>query len=141
MKISTKGRYGLRIMLDLALYGANGPRAMKEISQSQQISEKYISRLIVLLHKAGLVISLRGAKGGYILAKKPEEISLLEIIEVMEGKIALVGCIDNPEFCARAESCSACMVWSGLNQNIRKQFEGITLKNLMEIKNPPSLCP
>ena len=98
MKISTKGRYGLRILLDLALHAKESPRQMKEIAQSQQISEKYISRLILSLNKAGLIISLRGAKGGLQLAKPPKEITLLDIIEAMEGPVCIVECVADKTF-------------------------------------------
>ena len=91
MKISTKGRYGLRILLDIALYRiGNKPRMIREIANNQEISEKYISRLIIELRKAGFVKSVRGANGGYTLTRRPEDISVLEVLEVMEGPIAIV---------------------------------------------------
>ncbi len=132
MKISTKGRYGLRILLDLALHSKNDPRQMKEIAQSQQISEKYISRLILSLNKAGLIISLRGAKGGLQLAKPPKEITLLDIIEAMEGPVSIVECVADKTFCKKSADCSACRVWSSLNKKIKKQMQEITLKDLLK---------
>ncbi|MBR1777685.1 MAG: Rrf2 family transcriptional regulator [Alphaproteobacteria bacterium] len=132
MKISTKGRYGLRILLDLALHDKASPRLMKEIAQSQQISEKYISRLILKLNKAGLITSFRGAKGGLKLAKPPKEITLLEIIETMEGPVSIVDCVLDKEFCPKASDCSACRLWSSLNKKIRRQMEKITLKDVLK---------
>lgn len=132
MKISTKGRYGLRILLDLALYAKDGPRQMKEISLSQQISEKYISRLILSLNKAGLIVSLRGAKGGLQLAKTPKEITLLDIIEAMEGPLCIVECVADKTFCERSGDCSACKIWSALNKKIKKQMQEVTLKDLLK---------
>lgn len=132
MKISTKGRYGLRILLDLALYGQDTPRLMKEIAESQNISEKYISRLILPLNEAGFVTSFRGAKGGFKLAKAPKEITLLEIIEAMEGRIAIVECTLNKAFCPKSEECAACKIWSSLNKKIRKQMAEITLKDVLK---------
>ena len=132
MKISTKGRYGLRILLDLALYAKEEPRLMKDIASSQEISEKYISRLILKLNQAGLVDSFRGAKGGFMLAKPPKEISLLEIVEAMEGNIALVDCVFDKDFCPKSENCSACKVWASLNKKIRKQMKEISLKDLLK---------
>ena len=132
MKISTKGRYGLRILLDLALYAGKGPRQMKEIAQSQQISEKYISRLILNLNEAGLIISLRGAKGGLKLALPPKEITLLDIIEAMEGPVCIVECVLDKMFCPKSNDCSACRIWSGLNKKIKKQMQDITLKDLLK---------
>ena len=132
MKISTKGRYGLRILLDLALHNQDEPRLMKDIARSQQISEKYISRLILPLNEAGFVTSFRGAKGGLKLAKAPKEISLLEIIEAMEGRVAIVDCVFDKEFCPKSNDCSACKVWSSLNKKIRKQMAEITLKDVLK---------
>ena len=132
MKISTKGRYGLRILLDLALHGQDEPRLMRDIARSQQISEKYISRLILPLNEAGFLTSFRGAKGGLKLAKAPKEISLLEIVEAMEGRIAIVDCVFDKEFCPKSDDCSACKMWSFLNKKIRKQMAEITLKDLIK---------
>ena len=132
MKISTKGRYGLRILLDLALYGQDAPRLMKDIARSQQISEKYISRLILPLNEAGFITSFRGAKGGLKLAKPPKEITLLEIVEAMEGRLAIVDCVFDKDFCPRSGECSACKVWSSLNKKIRKQMAEITLKDVLK---------
>ncbi|MBR1945735.1 MAG: Rrf2 family transcriptional regulator [Alphaproteobacteria bacterium] len=132
MKISTKGRYGLRILLDLALHDQNTPRLMKDIARSQQISEKYISRLILQLNEAGFVTSFRGAKGGLKLAKPPKEITLLEIVEAMEGRISIVECASDKNFCPKSEDCSACRIWSSLNKKIRKQMNEITLKDLLK---------
>lgn len=132
MKISTKGRYGLRILLDLALHNQDEPRLMKDIARSQQISEKYISRLIQPLNEAGFITSFRGAKGGLKLAKAPKEISLLEIIEAMEGRVAIVDCVFDKEFCPKSNDCSACKTWTSLNKKIRKQMAEITLKDVLK---------
>ncbi len=130
MKISTKGRYGWRILLDLALYGET-PRLMREIAASQGISEKYISRLIVPLNKAGFVRSIRGVKGGFVLAKSPVDITLLAVVEAMEGAVAVVECVVDKAFCAKAESCSACGMWTGLTAEIRQAMAKITLADLV----------
>ena len=97
MKISTKGRYGLRILIDLATHDPEKPRMLKDIAQSQQISEKYISRLVIDLRRAKLVRSVRGVNGGFHLAKLPEKITLLEVLETMEGPISVVDCVRSPE--------------------------------------------
>ena len=102
MKISTKGRYGLRILLDIALYRVGDkPRMIREIASNQEISEKYISRLIIELRKAGFVRSVRGVNGGYTLTRKPEDISVLDVLETMEGR--------SPSWTARTprEKCAA----------------------------------
>lgn len=129
MKISTKGRYGWRILLDLALYGET-PRLMREIAASQGISEKYISRLMNPLNKAGFVRSIRGVKGGFVLAKNPAEITLLAVVEAMEGRVAVVECVTDKAFCAKSNDCSACEMWTGLSAEIRQAMAKVTLADL-----------
>lgn len=130
MKISTKGRYGWRILLDLALYGET-PRLMREIAASQGISEKYISRLMNPLNKAGFVRSIRGVKGGFVLAKNPTDITLLAVVEAMEGRVAVVECVTDKAFCAKSNDCSACEMWTGLSAEIRQAMAKITLADLV----------
>jgi len=120
MKISTRGRYGLRILIDIALYDlASKPRMVREIAESQDISEKYISHLIIDLRKAGFIKSIRGAGGGYRLAKSPAQIKLLDIIEVMEGPINLVNCADQNQLCRRSVLCPAKDIWLQISQEFR----------------------
>ena len=129
MKISTKGRYGWRILLDLALYGET-PRLMREIAASQGISEKYISRLMNPLNKAGVVRSIRGVNGGFVLAKNPADITLLAVVEAMEGRVAVVECVTDKAFCAKSNDCSACEMWTGLSAEIRQAMAKVTLADL-----------
>ena len=131
MKISTKGRYGLRILIDLALHESEKPRLIRDIAESQQISEKYISRLIVELRRARLVRSVRGANGGYFLAKSPKEITLLEILETMEGTISIVDCVLAPETCPRVSHCSTRNIWEKLNSGIRELMRNITFEEIL----------
>ena len=131
MKISTKGRYGLRILIDLAMHDPGKPRMLKDIAQSQQISEKYISRLVVDLRRAKLVRSVRGVNGGFHLAKLPEEITLLEILETMEGPLSVVDCVRSPEKCKRENLCPARDIWRKLNDGIREQTRRITLDDIL----------
>lgn len=130
MKISTKGRYGWRILLDLALYGET-PRLMREIAASQGISEKYISRLMNPLNKAGFVRSIRGVKGGFVLAKNPADITLLAVVEAMEGRVAVVECVTDKAFCTKSNDCSACEMWTGLSAEIRQAMAKVTLADLV----------
>ncbi len=132
MKISTKGRYGLRIMLDLALNDGTKPRMIHQIAKSQQISEKYISRLIIKLRKAGMVSSIRGAKGGYRIAQTPETLTLLEILEAMEGPVSIVGCVRHPGSCKVTEECAAREIWCTLNEEIRSSMAKVTLREIVE---------
>ena len=131
MKISTKGRYGLRILIDLAMHDPGKPRMLKDIAQSQQISEKYISRLVIDLRRAKLVRSVRGVNGGFHLAKRPEEITLLEILETMEGPISVVECVRAPEKCRRQNLCPARSIWTELNDGIRELTKKITLDDIL----------
>ncbi len=134
MRISTKGRYGLRILLDLALHTESRPRMLRDIAESQGISEKYLSRLIVDLRHANLVNSVRGAKGGYILARNPAEITILEVVEVMEGSMAVVECVDcdQSQPCTRASNCATREMWNGINEKIRAILKDVTLQNILD---------
>ena len=131
MKISTKGRYGLRILIDLAMHDPSKPRLLRDIAQSQQISEKYISRLVLDLRRAKLIRSVRGINGGFHLVKPPEEITLLEILETMEGPISVVECVRSPEKCSRRTLCPARDIWSKLNDGIRELTQQITLDDIL----------
>lgn len=131
MKISTRGRYGLRILVDLAMQKEDKPRLIKEIAESQQISKKYISQLILDLREAGLIGSVRGAKGGLRMAKRAEEISLRAIIEAMEGELAIVDCIQSTQGCERYSECQTRNVWERLNSEIRNSMEQITLAEII----------
>jgi len=133
MRISTKGRYGLRILLDLALHPqTDRPRLLRDIAESQGISEKYLSRLIIDLREAYLVRSVRGAHGGYRLARDPSQITLLDIIEVMEGPIGIVECVGNPEQCGRRENCAVCEIWQSVNSSMRDTLAQVSLQNIIE---------
>ena len=131
MKISTKGRYGLRVLIDLATHDPGKPRMLKDIAQSQQISDKYISRLVIDLRRAKLIRSVRGVNGGFYLAKLPEEITLLEVLETMEGPISVVDCVNSPEKCRRQVLCPARDVWTELNEGIRELTGKITLDDIL----------
>ena len=132
MKISTRGRYGLRILIDLANQDNSKPRLIRDISQAQQISEKYISRLVIDLRRAGLIRSVRGVNGGFHLAKKPEDITLLEVIEVMEGPVSVVECVNTTQKCNRNSRCGVRAIWKTLNDNIRCIMQEITLDEILK---------
>ncbi len=132
MKISTKGRYGLRILLDIVLNGEDAPRLTRDIATSQNISEKYISRLVIDLRRAGLIKSLRGAKGGYRMARFPEDITLLEIVETMEGRTSIVDCVLQPDVCSKVEACAVHQTWAEINRKIRDVLGEVTLKEIAD---------
>ncbi|MGM9997794.1 MAG: RrF2 family transcriptional regulator [Candidatus Bruticola sp.] len=132
MKISTRGRYGLRILLDIALYDlAAKPRMVKEIAENQGISKKYVSRLIVELRRVGFIKSIRGAGGGYRLAQPPQKISLLKVLEVMEGPICLVNCAENDRLCHRSALCPAKDIWHRISQEFRNLLAHYTLQDFL----------
>lgn len=132
MKLSTKGRYATRAMLDLALHYGQGPVLLREIARRQQISERYLEHVIIPLRAAGLVTSARGAHGGFALAKPPSEIRLSEIIRVVEGSIALVDCVEDPKLCSRADFCVARDVWAEMGRAMSAVLEYTTLEDLVQ---------
>lgn len=139
MKISTKGRYALRLMLDLALNDSEKPIRIKEIASRQGISDKYLEQIISILNKAQYVRSVRGPQGGYLLTKKPEEYTVGMILRLTEGSMAPVDCIDEEiGVCTRSDHCATSIVWKKLNDAIRDVIDHITLADLVDwqlIKN------
>lgn len=133
MKLSTKGRYGLRAILDVALNRNDGPVTLNSIAERQGISEGYLEQLMVPLKRAGLVKSVRGAQGGYILAKEPKEITVGEVIRALEGPIAPVTCVseDYPDECERAEGCVTRMVWAKVRDSIAEVLDSFTIEDLV----------
>jgi Rrf2 family transcriptional regulator, cysteine metabolism repressor len=132
MKISTRGRYGTRALLDLALHREDEPIALKDIAERQQIPLPYLEHLIKPLKAGGLVRSIKGPKGGVSLAKSPEKIKLSEIIQLLEGSTAPVECVDNPKLCPRSEICVTRDVWAELKKAVNGVLEATTLQILVE---------
>ncbi len=132
MKLSTRGQYGTRALLELALNWGNGPVPLKDIAQRQQISLHYLEHLITPLIAAGLVRSTRGARGGVSLARPPQEIRLSDVIQLLEGSIAPVECVNNPETCPRSNLCATRDIWSELKDAVNGVLESITLQDLVE---------
>jgi Rrf2 family cysteine metabolism transcriptional repressor len=132
MKLSTKGQYATRAMLDLALHFGEGPILVKDISRREEISERYLEQLLTPLKLAGLVRSIRGAHGGFTLAKPPSEISLIEIIHIMEGSTAPVECVDDAQICSRSDFCVAREVWAEMKKATDTVLESVTLQDLLQ---------
>jgi len=132
MKLSTRGRYGVRFMLDLALHYNEGPIFLKDIAQRQGISEKYLWQLIHPLKAIGLINTTRGAHGGYLLAKAPGEITLKEIMQVVEGSLCLVDCVDNASVCRRADMCITRDVWQEATKGMLQALESLTLETMVK---------
>lgn len=132
MKISTKGRYALRLMLDLALHYNGGYTSIKEISARQDISDKYLEQIITILNHAGFVKSVRGAQGGYMLAKQPAQYTVGMILRLMEGNLAPVSCLEDEENrCERAATCVTVEVWEKIDRAVRDVVDHITLADLV----------
>lgn len=144
MKISTKGRYGLRLMVDLAVHYRQGLVPLKEIAVRQDLSEKYLEQIMMQFNRSGLVRSVRGAQGGYTLAMDPEDITVGTVLRVMEGSLAPADCIGcDAAACPRMSQCVTVDVWRKLGAAIEEVVDGITLADLREDyyrKNPPDYC-
>jgi len=132
MKLSTRGQYGTRALLDLALHWGEGPVQLKDIAQRQNISVHYLEHLITPLIGAGMVRSTRGARGGVCLVRPPQEIRLSEVIQLLEGSIAPTECINNPETCPRSDLCVPRDIWSELKKAMDGVLESTTLQDLVE---------
>lgn len=132
MKISTRGRYAIRVMLDLAEHNTGEYIPLMDIAKRQEISEKYLESIVSTLSKNGYVFALRGKGGGYRLAKSPEEYTVGSILKLAEGSLAPVACLDDdPNQCPRAAECKTLKMWEGLYQMIEDYFDGITLEDLI----------
>ncbi|MDO4304726.1 MAG: Rrf2 family transcriptional regulator [Bacillota bacterium] len=132
MKISTKGRYALRLMLDLAVYNTGEPISLKDVARRQEISEKYLEQIISLLNKAGFVRSVRGAQGGYLLTKDPGEYTVGAILRLTEGDLAPVSCVGaGSSVCERKDSCVTLRIWEKINDAINGVVDHITLADMV----------
>ena len=131
MKLTTKGRYATRAMLDLALHRDEGAVLVRDIARRQEVSEKYLKQLLAPLKAAGLVRTIRGARGGFTLAKPPSEIKLIEIVQVMEGSMAPSECVDDARICSRSDSCVTRQVWTEIKEATDKVLESTNLQDLV----------
>ena len=131
MRVSTKGRYGLRTLVDIALHQDKGAVTLNDIARRQEISVKYLWQVINPLKTSGLLSVMRGAKGGYMLAKRPEEIDMLEVVTTLEGPMSVVDCLTRDDVCDRIDTCVARSVWMEVNQAVEKSLKGITLAEVL----------
>jgi Rrf2 family protein len=133
MKISTKGRYALRMLLDLAEHKNDGYIALKDIAKRQGISKKYLEQIVPVLNKSDILQTSRGFQGGYMLAKSPDKYTVGDILRITEGSLAPVACLDHdPNQCERCNECSTLSVWKGLYRVINEYLDSITLEDLLE---------
>ncbi|KOA20476.1 HTH-type transcriptional regulator CymR [Clostridium homopropionicum DSM 5847] len=134
MKLSTKGRYGVKAMVDLAINYGEAPVSIKSIAERQKISELYLEQLFAPLRKAKLIKSVRGAQGGYILNKSPKDITVSDIIEVLEGPIEISSCIDSNE-CNNVDTCPTRLLWEKIKNSIDEVTNSITLQDMADDYN------
>ena len=133
MKISTKGRYALRLMIDLAMNSREKPVSLKDVSKRQDISEKYLEQIISILNRAGVVKSIRGAQGGYLLQKTPGDYTVGMILRLTEKTLSPVACVEDEEnVCERMDSCATAIVWKKINEAVKDVVDNITIQDLID---------
>ena len=133
MRISTRARYGLRLMVEVALNYGKGPILLKEISKNIDVSEKYLSQIIIPLKGKGLINTYSGAHSGYVLSRTPSEIRLKEIVEILEGDLSLIDCIDNPSSCDKVNTCVTRDIWTRMGEKISEVLNSYTLGDLVKM--------
>ena len=132
MKLSTRSRYGTRLMLDMAQHYNQGPIQLGDIAKRQDISVKYLEQILIPLKKARFVDSVRGPKGGHVLAKPPEEITVGEIVALLEDGDSLVECTEHAEICRRSDTCPTRLIWQEASQAMFDKLKSVTLADLVE---------
>ena len=133
MMVSTKGRYALRMLIDLAEHEGDGFIALKDIAERQNISKKYLEQIVPILSRSGILRTNRGSQGGYALAKEPDHVTVGEILRLTEGSLSPVACLDgDPAQCPRSADCPTLPVWQGLNRVINEYLDGITLRSILD---------
>jgi Rrf2 family protein len=133
MKISTKGRYALRMLADLAIHQDEGFVSLKDIAERQNISKKYLEQIVPMLTKTGILRTNRGNKGGYMLADKPENLSVGDILRATEGSLAPVACLEfEPNECERRDECFTLYIWEGLYKTLTEYLDGISLRDIVD---------
>ncbi|MCP4751164.1 MAG: Rrf2 family transcriptional regulator [Proteobacteria bacterium] len=135
MKLSTKCRYGIRAIIEIARNYKKCPTKRKEISSNQGIPDSYLENILIDLKHNNIVVSIRGAGGGFMLKRSPDEISMLNIVEALQGSLALVDCIESPSVCKRIESCVVRPVWIDLQKAQENVLQSVTIKELLDREN------
>lgn len=132
LKLSTKGKYGLKAMFELALSSNGEPVSLKYIAKKQGISDQYLEQIFSILKKAGLVKSVRGAQGGYYISKKPNEITVADILKVLEGDMAFTECLLDKDLCENFDSCATKYVWAKIKESIEEVTNSISLQDMVD---------
>jgi len=135
MKLSTRTRYAVRAIIELAQNGNNKPLQLKIIAERQDISVKYLEQLMAVLRTSGFVRSVRGSKGGYVLAKAPDQIRLNEVVHQLEGPVTTVECVEDEDCCTRSADCAARYLWVQVEHAIEKVLQSVTLQDLVDKAN------
>jgi len=135
MKLSTRTRYGIRAILELAEYYGNGPLQLRVIAHDQGVSVKYLEQLMAMLKAAGIVRSIRGSKGGYILAKQPGQVKVSECFQCLEGSVITTECVEDESFCERTNDCIARQVWTEVQEAVMGVLQSMTLQDLVDRAN------
>ena len=132
MRLSTRGRYATKAIVDLAFNYQNGPVFLKDIAKRQGVSQRYLGQLVIPLAEAGLIKGIRGRRGGFVLAKPPWQITMSQVLRISEGRISFEDCVDNPEICTRSSCCAIRDVWSETTEAVEKVLESTTLQDLID---------
>lgn len=132
MKLSTRCRYGIHAMFDLAQHVGNGPQTIHEISRRQIVPEQYLEQIIGVLRREGYVMSIRGAQGGYMLAKEPGDITVGQLVRLLEGPVMMADCMGAADACIRSEQCPSRLVWERLTDCINEVIDSVTLADMLE---------
>ncbi len=132
MKVSSRFRYGLRLLVDLAANYRKGPVLLKEIARCEKISKKYLEQIVITLRAAGIISAIRGSKGGYFLTKAPNRIKIIDVYKILEGQFSPVDCLDNKRICTLTETCPTRPLWTLLSDAIKKTFRNVTLADLLK---------
>lgn len=143
MKLSTKARYGLRAMTEIAKSYGGAPAKRKEIAEKQGLSDSYLENLLIVLKNIRIIETTRGSNGGYVLCRPPSQITVLEIVEALEGPLDLVECVSSGKSCEKSDRCSARMVWGELSDLWKKKLSAKSLQDLVDLENTvqnPDYC-
>ncbi len=132
MKLSTRCRYGIHAMFDLAQNNGAGPQTIRSIAERQIIPDQYLEQIIGVLRREGLVVSMRGAQGGYMLARPPSEITIGQLLRLLEGPVFMADCIEDADACVRSGQCPSRLVWGRLTDCINRVLDSITLQDMLE---------
>ena len=132
MKLSTRGRYGIHAMYDLAVHFGDGPQSIKCIAERQNVPEAYLEQLIAMLRRAKLVISNRGSQGGYRLARDPAQVTVGDVLRALEGGLNLVDCLEEDDACGKSCACPSRIVWMKIRDGLNQVVDGITLQDMID---------